>query len=292
MPLADGVGALAAAIRNKINEMMPRLLPSGGTTGQVLAKIDGTAFNVSWQTLAASGATITVFTDQAAFDAYTPAAGEIAVLDGDASTIGVPAGGAARQVLTKVDGTDYNTQWAKPVVGAHYLMPLPAGSVITQAVNGTTPVTVAGAALRCDWFPFIPGNDLSIDQFGVEVTTAVSGSSILLGIYDDLNGVPGNKLVESSSIAGTGVGGQVSPISPSLTMLAGRAYWLAVLWSSTTTLRALSSATVYSTSLVTVNGGPMTCRRATLASMALPATAPATTLTTASIPSFRMRVAA
>lgn len=83
MPLADGVVALAAAIRNKINEMMPRLLPSGGTTGQVLAKVNGTSFNVSWQTISASGATIVVFTDQAAFDAYTPAAGEIAVLDGD-----------------------------------------------------------------------------------------------------------------------------------------------------------------------------------------------------------------
>lgn len=83
MALADRVTALAVAIRDKINTMMPRLLPSGGTTGQVLAKIDGVAFNVSWQTLAASGATITVFTDQAAFDAYTPAAGEIAVLDGD-----------------------------------------------------------------------------------------------------------------------------------------------------------------------------------------------------------------
>lgn len=83
MPLADGVVALAAAIRNKINEMMPRLLPSGGTTGQVLAKASGTAYNVSWQTIASGAATIVVFTDQAAFDAYTPAAGEIAVLDGD-----------------------------------------------------------------------------------------------------------------------------------------------------------------------------------------------------------------
>lgn len=83
MPLAGGVVAVVAAIRNKINEMMPRLLPPGGTTGQVVAKVNGTSYNVSWQTIAASGATIVVFTDQAAFDAYSPAAGEIAVLDGD-----------------------------------------------------------------------------------------------------------------------------------------------------------------------------------------------------------------
>lgn len=31
--------------------------------------------------------------------------------------IGIPAGGTANQVLTKVDATDYNTKWATPSAG-------------------------------------------------------------------------------------------------------------------------------------------------------------------------------
>lgn len=38
MSLASRVNDLAAAVRDKINAMMPRLLPSGGTVGQVVTK--------------------------------------------------------------------------------------------------------------------------------------------------------------------------------------------------------------------------------------------------------------
>lgn len=56
MSLASQVSALAGAIRDKLNTMTPRLLPSGGTTGQVLSKINGTAYNVQWTTASSGGA--------------------------------------------------------------------------------------------------------------------------------------------------------------------------------------------------------------------------------------------
>lgn len=150
MPLADGVVALAAAIRNKINEMMPRLLPSGGTTGQVLAKASGTAYNVSWQTIASGAATIVVFTDQAAFDAYTPAAGEIAVLDGDglasislATDAAAPATPAADTVVIfggKEAGRDMPS-WKDPTGILHRMQAWLGRSHVSWAQptgNGTT----------------------------------------------------------------------------------------------------------------------------------------------------------
>lgn len=48
MTLASRVSDLAIAIRNKINTMMPRLLPQGGTVGQVLAKSADTDYAVEW----------------------------------------------------------------------------------------------------------------------------------------------------------------------------------------------------------------------------------------------------
>ena len=38
MSLASQINLLAAALRGKINAMMPRLLPSGGAVGQALVK--------------------------------------------------------------------------------------------------------------------------------------------------------------------------------------------------------------------------------------------------------------
>ena len=67
-------------------------IPSGGTTGQALTKIDGTDYNVQWSTISGGGAVDSV--------------------DGKTGTVTVlPVGGTADQVLAKVDGTDYNVYW-------------------------------------------------------------------------------------------------------------------------------------------------------------------------------------
>ena len=50
MSLASQITALAGTIRDKINTMMPRLLPAGGTAGQVLTKTSGTDYAAGWAT--------------------------------------------------------------------------------------------------------------------------------------------------------------------------------------------------------------------------------------------------
>lgn len=211
------------------------------------------------------GATITVLTDQAAFDAYTPATGEIAVLDGDGIEIGY---------------------------GGQYFFRLPTASILDVAVNALAATTVVGAALRCDFAPFCPAHDLPIDQLLCEVTTLQASSTALVGIYSDLNGVPDSKLVESASLDCGTTGVKSTTLGSVFTMTRGQRYWWCCATSGTQTLRALAVGGMMTLGLSSTAGVRANIRRATLASMALPATAPATTLTGATTPQVRVRVAA
>lgn len=57
MSLATQLSNLTIRLRTKINEMMPRLLPAGGSAGQVLAKSAGANYSVTWVTPTGGGAT-------------------------------------------------------------------------------------------------------------------------------------------------------------------------------------------------------------------------------------------
>jgi hypothetical protein len=91
-------------------------VPTGGTAGQMLAKIDSTNYNTQW---------------------VTPPA--------------VPVGGTTGQVLTKINATDYNANWQTPATPiTPGLVPIIPTSVTTvsgsASVNTTTGViTVTGA---------------------------------------------------------------------------------------------------------------------------------------------------
>lgn len=51
MSLASRVTDLAVTIRDKINLMVPRLMPAGGSTGQALVKTSGSNYAAGWQTV-------------------------------------------------------------------------------------------------------------------------------------------------------------------------------------------------------------------------------------------------
>lgn len=177
------------------------------------------------------------------------------------------------------------------VIASHYLIPQPVGTIIDPAVNALSQTTQAGAANRCDWVPLVPGHDLTIDQIIIEVTTAVAASLILLGIYGDIDGQPGAKLAESAALSGATAATVAHTLTTPMTLQAGVTYWLAVLTSSTATLRALAVGGMYSLGLIAGGSSHANIRRATLGSFVLPETAPATTLTSATTPQFRMRIA-
>lgn len=235
MALADRITALAAAVRDKINLMVPRLIPTGGTTGQVLGKASATNYAMTW---------------------VTPQQG---VLEARAAVSHGPVQPAAGEYLTAVQ-------------------------------NALAVTTVAGAALRCDFVPFIPAFDMTVDQLLCEVTTLLASSTARIGIYDSTSaGLPGTLIAGGTASLDCGTtGSKTEAVSVALT--AGTVYWLALATSSTQTMRAGAIGGMLPIS-IGATGGAFNCRRATLGSMALPSTAPATTLTAATTPLVRLRIA-
>lgn len=60
MTIASRISDLAGAVRDKINLMIPRLVPAGGTVGQVLAKSSSTDYDSDWVNPSSGGsATVT-----------------------------------------------------------------------------------------------------------------------------------------------------------------------------------------------------------------------------------------
>lgn len=236
-------------------------------TDLVMIERSGTLYQLTLAqvlALASGGMDITTFTDPATFDAYDAAATELAVLQGDGIVIGY---------------------------GGQYFFELPTNTMVDASVNALSTTTIAGAALRCDFVPFTPARDLPINQLACEVTTLVASSTALLGIYSDLSGAPDAKLVESASLDCSTTGVKSTTLGSVFTMEKGNTYWWACATSGTQTLRALAVGALMPLGLASGSGGRSTLRRATLSSMALPATAPATTLISASTAQFRVRVA-
>lgn len=46
--LASRINDLASAVRGKFNQIMPRLIPTGGTSGQVLTKASNADYSLTW----------------------------------------------------------------------------------------------------------------------------------------------------------------------------------------------------------------------------------------------------
>lgn len=92
---------------------------------------------------------------------------------------GVPAGGTTGQVLEKIDGADYNTQWADPAVA------LPAGGTTGQILEKQS--AAEGDAAWAD--PTIPPSALD-DLTDVDLTTTAPQTDDVL-TYDGAGWVPG-----------------------------------------------------------------------------------------------------
>ena len=61
MGLVSQVDDLATRIANYLRDtVLPRVLPAGGTAGQVLSKINSTDFNTQWTTPAGGSALVTI----------------------------------------------------------------------------------------------------------------------------------------------------------------------------------------------------------------------------------------
>lgn len=146
---------------------------------------------------------------------------------------GVAAGGTAGQVLSKIDGTDYNTQWVtpsggtgRPKIGSKYY---PAGrwydASYTQHQHASVAFPQAMTRGYQYFVPFFVFETVTIDQLGI-YSNAVSGGTVQLGIYaSDANNNPGAAIVRTSAMSTTGAGAKTEAVS--VTLQPNTVYWIA-----------------------------------------------------------------
>lgn len=146
---------------------------------------------------------------------------------------GVATGGTAGQVLSKIDGTDYNTHWVtpssggtgRPKFGSKYY---PAGRWYDASYTQHQHASVVGPqviTLGYQYFvPFFVFETVTVDQLGI-YSNAVSGGTVQLGIYaSDANNNPGAAIVRTSAMSTTGAGAKTEAVS--VTLQPNTVYWL------------------------------------------------------------------
>lgn len=166
-----------------------------------------------------------------------------------------------------------------------------SGLIFSQAVNGLATTTLAGVANRILAHPIIFDEDVIINQFDIEVSTAVVGSLIRLAIYESnpITGSPSNLLSSSPDLLGSTIGAKIW--SNTFTFLKGKKYWLTVHNSSTATLRAyqVGGLTVIAESSGTTNTQLTAAQFTSTYVSGAPATLAAPTLVNSSFPRIRLR---
>lgn len=183
-------------------------IPAGGAAGQVLGKVDGTDYNVQWVDQTGAG-TPGPEGPQGPQGPQGP--------KGDPGP-GVAAGGTAGQVLSKVDATDYNTQWVDPPGGSDPDAIKKDGSTITTAEIPMLYGVSVGNAKQARLFN-APGGEYAIlsGPGGGPVRVNIRNSQIDVAAYGDSGAGPQNAglsvkdtgFVEIMSDGETGTSGQV-----------------------------------------------------------------------------------
>jgi hypothetical protein len=88
--------------------------------------------------------------------------------------------------------------------------------------GGTTSTTANSIYLA----PFIPQNTLSVNEFRIEVNTIAVGGLATILLFDNVNGLPKNKIMESTNLDCSISG--IKTYTASYTFNAGTTYWLGV----------------------------------------------------------------
>lgn len=139
------------------------------------------------------------------------------------------------------------------------------------AFGGATATLAVGSnTLRV--LPYLVAKRTTFDRIAIHVTTAASGSTVLLGIYDDLNTYPNNLIASFGTVDSASTG--LRELGINLTLEAGL-YWIALISNGNPTLGGVSAAACPAiVGATTPNETPANSYSITLTSMTLPATFP------------------
>lgn len=139
--------------------------------------------------------------------------------------------------------------------GIHYPYAL-SGDYINIALNSSGKTTRAMVADRLDVAPFYPAQDFNISEFLIYCSTAGAGVNARIVIYDDLNGIPDNKIIESTNLDCSTIG--LKSYALTYNFLKGNTYWVGIYTDGVATLHALNVSAMlnlgtFATSLNNIN---------------------------------------
>jgi hypothetical protein len=137
---------------------------------------------------------------------------------------GVVVGGTTGQVLSKINSTDYNTQWTTPLSSLP-VFPYVSGRFYRSP--NTPSVTNFTITNNLTYFiPFYVFESNTFDRISFTTGATFSGSgSVRLGIYNNSGGSPSTVLLDAGT-ATPSAASQVNSITISQSLSAGW-YWLA-----------------------------------------------------------------
>lgn len=172
------------------------------------------------------------------FNANSRAQTEAMLTAGANVTLAYSGSGDSRQItLAAANGQPFDgaTPFA-PLSGAFISSSMSAAGLSTQAC-------ITNQIMIC---PFVVAYNMTIDQIGVSVSTAVAASEQRMALYeaDPVTGRPTNLLYVSPATSGAAAATVFATVSPTVTLLKNKAYWIGVWSSSTQTLRIPGSTTV------------------------------------------------
>lgn len=109
-------------------------------------------------------------------------------------------------------------------LGIHALMPPFSGKSYMAMITYGALTGVVSSANFVRLYPFIPARNITISSTSINVTSLVAGINTRILIYDDSNGLPNSKLIESTDLSCSTSG--VKTFTTTYTFTAGTVYWI------------------------------------------------------------------
>lgn len=129
------------------------------------------------------------------------------------------------------------------VQGIHTLNKIYSGWGTSMSLTATASSSTVQIANRLQVAPFKPANSITSTQLNINVGVALALSTFKIVIYSDNNGLPTNKLYESTAISSATTG--IKVVSLTYTFNAGSTYWIGTICSG-----AISFATIPTAGLI------------------------------------------
>ena len=141
---------------------------------------------------------------------------------------GVPTGGTTGQALTKINATDYNTQWSSSVskyggnvkpIGGTMTSVLAAPGLVTLGGNQISGITYTAGSIF--YFPIFVDYPMTVTQVQTNVSTLAASGTAVLGIYTANSSLQPVSLVSSFGTISTATTGLKTITSLSVSLSRG-----------------------------------------------------------------------